>query len=331
MDTDSLRRLQVIQLDKERGELHEKLRVSGKRIDHFERALRREEIPLLNDDYEAQLAQELQIYDQNRRQKLALAAARHKENINLKKRLQRILPDYQDYRSTIKEKRFEEFETRRNEAQNALGAEKARRLSAYRKYQEEERRKREEEEREEELERERLRKEEEEQIAKEEAARKADEEKARLREEGETVLPHSISQGKLFHITDLYRRKQDEALEKQRQREREAEEKIARKRQEAAALNTATSIGLKPSSNAWRPSARRAEGGTTTYQRDGDSNPRPNARWTDNGTSDRSPPRDQAPPRSDATNRTSSPGGSQTPPPPTRGRYVPPAARRAAQ
>lgn len=201
MDTESLRRLQVIQLDKERGELHEKLRVTGKRIDHFERALRREEIPLLNEDYEAQLAQESQVYDQNRRQKLALAAARHKENISLKKRLQRILPDYQDYRSTIKEKRFEEFETRRNEAQNALGAEKARRLSAYRKYQEEERRKREEEEREEEIERERLRKEEEEQIAREEAARKADEEKARLREEERQYCP--IPSLRVNHFTLL--------------------------------------------------------------------------------------------------------------------------------
>jgi len=115
-------------------------------------------------------------------------------------------------------------------------------------------------------------------------------------------------------------------LEKQKQREREAEEKIARKRQEAAAGSDA-STGLRPSANAWR---RRTEGGTPSYQRDNDSKPRPNARWNDNGTSDRSTSRDGVPPRSDATNRTSSPSDSQTPLPPTRGRYVPP-ARRAAQ
>jgi len=327
MDTESLRRLQVIQLDKERGELHEKLRVTGKRIDHFERALRREEIPLLNDDYEAQLAQESRVYEHSRQQKLVLAAARHKESINLKKRLQRILPDYQDYRSTVKEKRFEEFENRQKEAHNALEAEKARRLSAYRKYQEEELRKREEKLREEELERERLRKEEEERMAREEAARQAEAEKTRLREEKRRYCPILTFRGEMIHFTDLRCRQQDEALEKQRQREREAEEKIARKRQEAAAAST----GLKPSANAWRPSARRAEGATTNYQRDGDLNPRQNPRWTDNGTSERSPPRDRAPPRSDAAIRTSSPSGSQTPPPPTRGRYVPPAARRAAQ
>lgn len=183
MDTESLRRLQVIQLDKERGELHEKLRTTGKRIDHFERALRREEIPLLNKDYEVQLAEESRLYEQNRQQKLALAAARHKESINLKKRLERVLPDYKAYRTTIEEKKSEEFQARQNEARNALEAEKARRRSVYHKFQEEEMRKREAREREEELERERKRKEEEETIAKEEAARKEAEEKNRIREE----------------------------------------------------------------------------------------------------------------------------------------------------
>jgi translation initiation factor 3 subunit A len=183
MDTDTLRRLQVIQLDKERGELHEKLRVTGKRIDHFERALRREEIPLLNKDYDAQLAQEFRLYDQNRQQKLVLAATRHKESINLKRRLQRVLPDYQAYRTTIAEKKSEEFQDRQNEAQNELEAEKARRRSAYHKHQEEQRREKEEKEMQEQLERERRHKEEEEAIAKEEAERKEAAEKARIIEE----------------------------------------------------------------------------------------------------------------------------------------------------
>jgi translation initiation factor 3 subunit A len=183
MDPGSLRRLQLIQLDKERGELHEKLRVTGKRIDHFERALRREEIPLLNNDYDVQLAQESRLYEKNKQQKLAVAAARHKESIGLKRRLERILPDYQAYRSIIEEKRSEEFEGRKSDARNALEAEKAKRRSAFRKFQEEENRKREERERQEELEREQTRREEEEAIAKEETARREAAEKARVREE----------------------------------------------------------------------------------------------------------------------------------------------------
>ena len=183
MDTDSLRRLQLIQLDKERGELSEKLRQTGKRIDHFERALRREEIPLLNQDYEAQLALEKATYEENKRQKLALAAARHKESLQLKKRLEKIMPDYQTYREIIKEKRSEEFQAMENEAKKALETEKARRRAAYQKRLEEIRRAEEERIRREEEEAERLRKEEEERIAKEEVARKEAEEKARKREE----------------------------------------------------------------------------------------------------------------------------------------------------
>jgi len=183
MDTDSLRRLQVIQLDKERGELSEKLRQTGKRIDHFERALRREEIPLLNDDYEAQLATEKEKYEESKRQKLALAAARHKQNLQLKRQLERIMPDYQTYREIIKDKRSEEFQARENEAKAALEAEKARRKAAFKKRQEEIRRAEEERIRREQEEAERSRKEEEERLAKEEAARKEAEEKARKREE----------------------------------------------------------------------------------------------------------------------------------------------------
>lgn len=183
MDTEGLRRLQVIQLDKERGELYERLRVTGKRIDHFERALRREEIPLLGKDYEIQLANEQKIYEQTRQQRLALAAARHQESIKLKKRLTRILPDYETYRFVVKEKRSEEFKRREREALAALDAEKARRQAAYERYQEEERRAEEERRRQEEEEMERQQKEEAERQAKAEAIQKEAEEKARAREE----------------------------------------------------------------------------------------------------------------------------------------------------
>jgi len=200
MDTDSLRRLQVIQLDKERGELNERLRVTGKRIDHFERALRREEIPLLEHDYEEQLANEVKIYEHNKQQKLALAAARHRENLNLKRRLQRILPDYQTYRTIIEEKKSEEFETRLREAREALEAEKARRLSEFQRYEDEQRRIREEKERQEELEREKKKKEEEEARAKEEAVRKEAEEKQRIRLEERKYVPYVNLNGSLIEL-----------------------------------------------------------------------------------------------------------------------------------
>jgi translation initiation factor 3 subunit A len=183
LNTEGLRRLQLLQLDRERGELYERLRATGKRIDHFERALRREEIPLLNKDYEVQLATELQMYEQDRQQKLALAAARHQESIKLKRRLQRILPDYEAFRRMVKEKRSEEFRKREQDAIAVLEMEKERRRAAYEKYQEEERRIEEEKHRQEKLEVERQRKEETERRAKAEAAQKEAAEQARAREE----------------------------------------------------------------------------------------------------------------------------------------------------
>jgi translation initiation factor 3 subunit A len=183
MDMDSLRRLQVELLDKERGELLERLRVTGRRIDHFERALRRVEIPYLNQDYDAQLAKESRLYEHNRQQKLALADARHKESLSLKMRLKRILPDYQSYRRVVTEKQSEEFQKRQRQARNALESEKAKRQAAYDKYMEEERRRKEEEEMEAAREAERKQREEEEARKKEEAEKKEAEEKARILEE----------------------------------------------------------------------------------------------------------------------------------------------------
>jgi translation initiation factor 3 subunit A len=176
------------------------LRITGKRIDHFERALRREEIPLLNQDYEVQLEREVRLYEQNRQEKLAEAATKHKESLNLKKRLERILPDYRDYRGIVTEKRSEEFQARKNEAQARFEAEKAKRLAAYRKHQEEERREREEIERREAEERERRRKEEEEAREKEEAAEKEAAERARLREEERRYVYISFSLHNLLTI-----------------------------------------------------------------------------------------------------------------------------------
>lgn len=146
----------------------------------------------MNEDYQKQLELEKKTYEENKKTKLALAAAKHQESIKLKRRLERMLPDYNAYRATIKEKRSEEFETREREARAALEAEKQRRRAAYEQYLEEERRAEEERQREEEAERERLHKEEEERIAKEEAARKEAAERTRIREEERRYVLTSV-------------------------------------------------------------------------------------------------------------------------------------------
>jgi translation initiation factor 3 subunit A len=326
LDMDSLRRLQVDLLDKERLELQNKLFFTGKRIDHFERALRRKEVSYLDQDYESQLAKESRLYEHNRQQKISLAAARHKESLILKNRLQRILPDYQSYRGVITEKQSEEFQMRQHEAHTALKSEKAKRQAAYDRYVEEERRRREEEEREAAREEEKRQREQEEERRKEEAERKEAEEKARILEEERLAKQRERDEQRRYplYVTVCMQliliclfRKQDEMAEKQRQREREAEEKIAKRKQQAL-TGSSPSPGLTTSTNAWRPRPRQGD------QLEADSARHPAPRWANSNTPERSPSRDRIA-RADGSPRAGSP--AQAPPAP--GRYVPPGKRSA--
>ncbi len=161
LDPDSLVQLQVAQLEKEKRELNERLRAIAKRMDHIERAFRKEEIPLLEKDYERQRKADKAYHEAARKLQLETAAAKHTEDLKVKNRLMRILPDYQKYREEIENKRFEEFEQRRNAAQAKIEEEKEKRRQLYRVKKEEERKRKEMEE---------------------ETRRKAEEEQQRLKE-----------------------------------------------------------------------------------------------------------------------------------------------------
>jgi len=56
LNTDDLMKLQVEQLEKEKRDLNQRLRIVAKRVDHLERACRKEERPLLGQDYEQMIA-----------------------------------------------------------------------------------------------------------------------------------------------------------------------------------------------------------------------------------------------------------------------------------
>jgi translation initiation factor 3 subunit A len=59
MDTNKLVQMQVEQVEKEKKELAERLRVIHRRMDHVEMVYRREEAPLLSADYEQQKEEDL--------------------------------------------------------------------------------------------------------------------------------------------------------------------------------------------------------------------------------------------------------------------------------
>ena len=70
LDTGRIRLLKLQALEREKNEMSEKLRITGKRIDHLERAYRREEIKHLSDDYDAQREMDLKAYEDSKEETL---------------------------------------------------------------------------------------------------------------------------------------------------------------------------------------------------------------------------------------------------------------------
>lgn len=116
MDSDGLVKLQVEQLEKEKKELAERLRIISKRVDHIERAFRKEERPLVLADYERQQVEDLAAHELLVRQTRDEAKAKHDADVELKNRLARMLGDYRDVKKDIQQRQAGEFERRKREA-----------------------------------------------------------------------------------------------------------------------------------------------------------------------------------------------------------------------
>jgi translation initiation factor 3 subunit A len=247
VSTDKLMELQVAQLEKEKKDMTQRLRVIAKRIDHIERAYRKEERPLLAEDYEKQQSadqESFQSIQQARRDAHLLA---HQRDLETKKRLVRMLPDYNGRREEIIRQKGEHFAKRKDAANKKIEEEKAKRREYIMKQREEERKAREEEERkrlEEEAEEARL---EAERLAEEER-RLAEEEEARAVEEAAKRQKEEEAQA-MRKARDAERAAAAEQARLQRQREEEAEaRRELRKQQEKDAAAAARRPGLTPPS-----------------------------------------------------------------------------------
>lgn len=147
LNTDSLMRMQVEQLEKEKKELSERMRVIAKRLDHVERAYRKEERPLLAKDYEIQQANDKEIFEATQKARLEDRRNAHQQALETKKRLSRMMDDYNARKELILGKKGEEYAARQAAAQKKIEEEKAKRRAAVLKAREEERLFAEEEER----------------------------------------------------------------------------------------------------------------------------------------------------------------------------------------
>ncbi|KAF8196958.1 translation initiation factor eIF3a [Pholiota molesta] len=231
-DTENLITIQVAQLEKEKKELQERLRIVAKRIDHIERAYRKEERPLLAQDYEVQQKTDRETFAAIQTARITAARAAHEEDLRTKARLARMLGDYEL-----------EFAKKQEAAQRKIAEEKAKRLKSVLKQREEERVRLEKE-----AEAARLREEEE---ARKQAEREAAEERRRQEEEAALAAE-----------AEAKRKVEEEAAARRAEREKEREEALqkarlqAQREEEAEARRAAAA--QRPSPRAPSPHSRPA-------------------------------------------------------------------------
>ena len=205
LDTGRIRMLKLQALEREKNEIGEKLRVTGKRIDHLERAYRKEEVKHLPDDYAAQRELDYNAYERSRDETLRNTEQKHKEDVALKHRLSRLVPTYESFKREITEQRHADFERRRKTAERELKQKMEQRRREVREQKAAEKRRIEEEERQRREEEERQR------VEEEEAARLAEEKRAKDAEAKAEA--------------EKRRQERAEAARKQMEREEEAEKR----------------------------------------------------------------------------------------------------------
>lgn len=125
LDTDKLLQLQSKQIEKEQREIAERLRILAKRVDHFERAMRKEERPLIEGDYEQQKAEDREAHIAAIKAAREAAREKHAIDLDLKRRLGRMMPDYLEARQAVESRRADEFAARKAEAEKKIAEEKA--------------------------------------------------------------------------------------------------------------------------------------------------------------------------------------------------------------
>lgn len=189
LDANRLRAMKLAQLEKEKNELNDRVRTIGKRIDHLERAFRREELKHVPEDYEAQKKRDMELFEAVKVEDLKEAELKHQEAVALKHRLSRLVPHFTSFRKEVSEKRHEEFERRRKAAEREFEAKKKQRVKDVQDRRRREKLEREDAERRQKEEEERTRREEEEKTARdEERRRRLTEEKSKREEERKLVF-----------------------------------------------------------------------------------------------------------------------------------------------
>ncbi|XP_057307108.1 eukaryotic translation initiation factor 3 subunit A-like [Hydractinia symbiolongicarpus] len=229
MDPEDILQRQYEQLDREKREQMLKLRTQEKRIDHLVRAMRMEEIPLLEKFLSEKKIKDEEDWEREEEERIKNAAKDHQLAIKAKDRLQRMQDDKEEFLNNLFGNRHSEYEARLQEFDNNLEKVRKERLEQRKKQRMAQRRQdfitaRREQKRKEREEQSRREKE-----AEEERKRKAEEEERIRREEKRKAL--------------------DEVARKQREKEAEIEEKL---RQQQSSSSTKYEPPSSREPNHWR-------------------------------------------------------------------------------
>lgn len=125
LSSEKIFQLGVQHIEREKRDLAKKLSGVSKRMDHLERAFRKEEIPLLKQDYERQQARDKNLHMSSHSNRIASLKAQHSSDLAIKNRLTSILPDYHQYRTRVELESKTEWEKKNNVLKEQLEEAKA--------------------------------------------------------------------------------------------------------------------------------------------------------------------------------------------------------------
>jgi len=205
LDADEIMAKQVEELEKEKKELQIRLKSQEKKVDHFQRALRLEELPLLKEQHEQIKDEGKIIWMEQEQERIEQEREDRKVAEESQVRLGRMKDDKDKYLENLLQERKNVFDRKLKEFTKTLEEERTKRLEQRKEERKEERRKKWFQE-----------KEEEEQRRRDEAAL-AEKERIRLEEEERKRLEAIEYEKKKAEL--------DALEEKKKQREREIEER----------------------------------------------------------------------------------------------------------
>ncbi|KAI8325387.1 hypothetical protein GQ54DRAFT_301859 [Martensiomyces pterosporus] len=212
LDTTKLLEMQVEQIEKEKHDMQTRLKTLARKMDHTERAYRRKEQALLEEDYEKQKLADRKYHDAARAAQLVQAREKHAHDVEHKQRFSRMIGDFNSVRKQLDQGRSEQLAAERKRIREELAKAKEERIEEYR----------------------RVRAEKEEAEAEERAEREAREaeERAKIEAEEKAKADKAAELAKLREEMAAQRAHDEELLRKRLEREREIEERLAREKKE---------------------------------------------------------------------------------------------------